>query len=89
MAEIYLGGAATDTRAYTTISPLGIVVSGTAATDVAQLSNMVLMDINVPANMVTADNTMIVTGATGAVAGGIKIRINGTDWWIMLASADQ
>jgi hypothetical protein len=88
-AEIFLGGAATDTRAYTTISPLGIVISGTAATDVAQLSNMVLMDINVPANMVTADNTLIVTGATGAVAAGIKIRINGTDYWIMLASADQ
>jgi hypothetical protein len=88
-AEIYLGGAATDTRAYTTISPLGIVISGTAATDVAQLSNMVLMDINVPANMVTADGTLVVTGATGAVGAGLKIRINGTDYWIMLATADQ
>jgi hypothetical protein len=89
MAEVFLGGATTDTRAYTTISPLGIVVSGTAATDVAQLSNMVLMDISVPANMVTADATMVVTGATGAVAGGLKIKINGTNYWIMLATADE
>lgn len=89
MAEVFLGGATTDTRAYTTISPLGIVVSGTAATNVAQLSNMVLMDISVPANMVTADATMVVTGATGAVAGGLKIKINGTNYWIMLATADE
>jgi hypothetical protein len=89
MAEIFLGGAATDTRAYTTISPLGIVISGTAATDAAQLSNIVAMDINVPANMVTSDNTLVVTGATGAVAAGLKIKINGTYYWIMLATADE
>ena len=30
-----------------------------------------------------------VTGATGAVAGGLKISINGTPYWIMLAAADE
>ena len=89
MAEVFLGGAAVNTTAYTTISPLGIVISGTAPTAASQLANMVAMDITVPANMVTADGTMVVTGATGAVAAGLKIKINGTDYWIMLATADE
>jgi hypothetical protein len=89
MAEVFLGGAATDTRAYTQIAPLGIVVSGTAATAAAQLSNMGAMSISVPANMVTSDATMVVTGATGAVAAGLKIYINGTAYWIMLATQDE
>jgi hypothetical protein len=89
MAEVYLGGAATDTRAYTEIAPLGIVVSGTPATSAAQLSNMVAMAFSVPANMVTTDGTMVVTGATAAVGAGLKISINGTPYWIMLATADE
>jgi hypothetical protein len=89
MAEVFLGGAATDTRAYTEISPLGIVIGGTAATDAAQLSNMVAMAIRCPSNMVTSDATMVVTGATAAVSAGLKISINGTPYWIMLATADE
>jgi hypothetical protein len=89
MAEVFLGGASTDTRAYTEIAPLGIIVGGTAATSAAQLSNMVAIAIDVPANMVTSDATMVVTGATGAVAAGLKISINGTPYWIMLATQDE
>jgi hypothetical protein len=47
------------------------------------------MAINVPANMVTADGTVVVTGATAAVTAGLKISINGTPYWIMLAAADE
>jgi hypothetical protein len=87
-AEINLGGAATNTTAYTEIAPLAINISGTAPTSVAQLSNMVAMAINVPANMVTSTGTMVVTGATGPVNAGLKILINGIPYWIMLATQD-
>lgn len=89
MAEVFLGGAAVDTRAYTEIAPLGIVVGGTAATSAAQLSNMGAMAIRVPDNMITADGTMVVTGSIAAAGAGLKIYINGTPYWIMLSATDE
>jgi hypothetical protein len=89
LAELYLSGAAVNTTAYTSIAPLAISISGTAPTSAAQLSNMVAIAVTVPANEATTDGTIFVTGATGAVAAGLKISVNGTPYWIMLASSDD
>ncbi len=90
MAEVFLGGAATDTLAYTRIAPLGIVVGGTAPTAASQVANMDAIAIDVPANMVTSDATMVVTGgAADTCDAKLKISINGTNYWIMLSVDDE
>jgi hypothetical protein len=87
MAELYLSGAATDTRAYTIISPLSVNISGTAPTDPAQLSNVSFIDFNLPANEI--GDALIVDDASSAntVGAKLKIKINGTVYWILLADS--
>jgi len=90
MAEVFLGGAATDTTAYTRIAPLGIVVGGTAPTAASQLANMVAIAFDVPANMVTSDGTMIVTGGAGDTCDAkVAISVNGTPLWMMCSTDDE
>jgi len=90
MAEVFLGGAATDTTAYTEIAPLGIEVGGTAPTAASQVANMVAIAIRVPSNMVTSDGTMVVTGgAADTCDAKVEIAINNTRYWIMLSTDDE
>jgi hypothetical protein len=90
MAEVFLGGAAVNTTAYTEIAPLGIVIGGTAPTAASQLANMVAIAVQVPANEVTSDGTIVVTGGAGDTCDAkLKISINGTNYWIMLSTDDE
>lgn len=86
-AEINLGGAATDTRAYTDISPLGITISGTSATSQAQVSNIALMSFSLPSNMIGNGLNVSTTCTTNTVTAKIRITINGTVYYLLCASA--
>lgn len=90
MAEVFLGGVATDTTAYTRIAPLGIVVGGSSPTAASQVANMVAIAIDVPSNMVTSDATMVCTGGAGDTCDAkLKMSINGTNYWMMLSTDDE
>ena len=86
-AELFLSAASTDPRAYTIISPLSVCVSGTAPTDAAQLSNVAMIDFNVPANEL--GDALLIDDASSAntVGAKLKIRVNGTTYWVMLADS--
>jgi hypothetical protein len=86
-AELYLGGAATDTRAYTIVSPLSVCVSGTTPSAAAQLSNVAMIDFNVPANEIGDGLLIDDASSTATVGAKLKIRVNGTVYWVMLADA--
>jgi hypothetical protein len=89
-AEIFLSGAAVNTTAYTEISPLSICVSGTAPTSAAQLANIDAITFDFPANMVTNDATVMVTGgAADTCDAKLRIDVNGTKYWIMLSTDDE
>lgn len=88
--EIFLGGAATDTTAMSILAPLCLEIGGTAPTAASQVANIVAMNVVVPANMVTGDATMIVTGgAADTCDAKMKISINGTPYWVMLSVDDE
>lgn len=84
--ELYTGGASTDLT-LTKSSILELDLSGTAPTDPAQLSGVAVIDINIPANEV-GDNLIFDDAASDATVGGkLRIRINNTYYWIMLADS--
>jgi hypothetical protein len=87
MAEVFLSGNAVNTTAYTRCAPLGVVIGGTAPTAAAQLSNMSLIDFELPANEIGDGLLVDDASSTATVGAKLKIKINGTTYWIMLADA--
>lgn len=87
MAEIYLSGAAVNTDAYTKISPLSVNLSGTAPTSAAQLVKVSAIDFNFPTNMVGDGLIMDDASSDNTVGAKLKIMVNGTYYWVMLADS--
>lgn len=87
MAEIYTGGASSSMAAVTDAALLGLSLSGTAPTAAAQLSNVSVFSITLPANEVGNDLIVDDTASDGTVGAKMRIKINGTYYWIMLADA--
>jgi hypothetical protein len=88
-AQVYLGGAAVDTRAYTRIAPLCVEIAGTAATSSAQLSNMGMVDFNLPANMIGAAEMFITGNLADTCEAKLRVYVNGTPYWLMLSNNDD
>lgn len=85
MAEICTGGASSSMAAVTDAAILGLSLSGTAPTSAAQLSNVSVFSITLPANEIGDDLIVDDTASDGTVGAKMRIRINGTYYWIMLA----
>jgi hypothetical protein len=87
MAEIYLSGASVNTDAYTKIAPLSVNLSGTAPTSAAQLVKVTAIDFNFPTNMVGDGLIMDDAASNNTVGAKLKIMVNGTEYWVMLADS--
>jgi hypothetical protein len=87
MAELYSGGTSTAFGG----SPPGIMqlaIGGTVTA--ANWGEVPLWDISIPAALVSTNSYIVDTNATNAtVAGKIRIRINGTYYWLMYAAANN
>lgn len=86
--ELNTGGAATDVSGTTSTSLLRLIIDGTAPTAAAQFT-VPIFDIVLPANLVADDVIMDTAASDNTVGAKLRIRVNGTTYWLMLADASN
>jgi len=90
MAEVFLGGNAVNTTAYTQIAPLAVVIGGTNPTASSQLSNMAAINFTFPSNMVGAGELFVGnSNLADTCEAKMAVTVNGVRYWLMLSNNDD